>query len=404
MTLTDKAVINLKPKGNRYEVLDRGGLYVRVMPSGTKSWIYRYMIDGTARRMTLGRYPAVSLAEAREKHAMAGRDVDRGVDPGAKAQERKTKRREEYTFADMIEEYWTEELSKTPTGKERLRLVAKDALPRWKKRKISDITRRDGVLLIRGVRERAPVAANRLLGVLVRAFNFACEEGLLTTNPLVGMRRFEESARSRVLNDEEIKLLWKGLDLGNEDIDIFHVVKLAAKAILLTGQRPGEVASMSWDHVEGDWWVIPADQRKNREENRVPIMPLFREVIETARAYSSTSYVFASPRNDSLPLTRAAISAAIRRHFQEMGVEEQFTPHDLRRTFRTRLAELGVTDIVAERCLGHKLGGILAVYNRHDYFAEKRQAFEAWERRLREILGLEPIESKILSMGDYRHG
>jgi len=92
-------------------------------------------------------------------------------------------------------------------------------------------------------------------------------------------------------------------------------------------------------------------------------------------------------------LTSRCLSMAISRHWQEMGIEEKFTPHDLRRTFRTRLAEIGIDDVVAERLSGHKLQGMLAVYNRHDYATEKREALNKWARRLKQIVGIEEAQA-----------
>jgi integrase len=223
-------------------------------------------------------------------------------------------------------------------------------------------------------------------------FNFAGERDIIDFSPLAGMRRGKEDSRSRVLTDDEIKKLWNCLDMERADIDIYRLTKLALKAILLTGQRPGEVAGMTWEQIDGEWWVIPANRRKNNMENRVPILPMLSSIIEDARVYSGNSpYVFRSSYNEDMPLTVGAMARAILRHRDEMKISERFTPHDLRRTLRTRLAELGISDIVAECILGHKLQGIIAVYNRHTYDTEKRQALAAWEKHLRKIL--EPSES-----------
>ncbi|MBL7203252.1 MAG: tyrosine-type recombinase/integrase [Desulfobacteraceae bacterium] len=389
MTLTDLQVRKMTPKEHRFELLDNNGLYIRIMRTGRKSWVFRYNFEGTARRMTLGSYPAMTLSQAREKHALAVQDVERGIDPSVKAQMEKAKRKASPTFKDLLEEFWTLELSLQPSGKERRRLIEKDVLKPWGMRKVANITRRDAVLLLDGVRKRAPVTANRVQGVLVRMFNFASERGIIEHSPLTGMKRIKEKARGRVLTDEEIKTLWNALDLERRDIDMYRPLKLALKIILLTGQRPSEVAGMKWENLDGDWWTIPEEVTKTREENRVPILPLVAEIIEEARIYSGgTPYVFASSYNQGNPLTVRALSNAIRRHRTEMGITDRFTPHDLRRTLRTRLAELKVSDIVAEKLLGHKLQGMLAIYNRHAYEEEKKQALKQWESMLQKILGV----------------
>ena len=389
MTLTDLQVRKMTPKNHRFELLDGDGLYIRIMPTGRKSWVFRYNFEGTPRRMTLGSYPALTLAEAREKHAQAVQEVQKGIDPGAKALMEKAKRKAAPTFKDLLEEFWTLELSLQTSGKERKRLIEKDALKPWEKRKVASITRRDAVLLLDGVRKRAPVTANRVQGILVRMFNFASERGIIEHSPLTGMKRAKEKSRARVLTDDEIKALWNALDLERKDIDIYRPTKLALKLILLTGQRPGEVSSMSWADIEGDWWTIPEGKSKT-EGNRVPILPMVRRVLEEAESYSrGTPFVFESSYKEGNPLTVKALSNAIRRHREEIGIPERFTPHDLRRTLRTRLAELGIDDIVAEKVLGHKLQGMLAIYNRHGYEQEKTQALQKWESKLKKILGIE---------------
>jgi len=405
MTLTDLQVKKFRPQKKRFEILDNDGLYIRIMPTGRKSWVFRYNFQGNARRMTLGGYPGVGLADARERHARALQELQRGVDPGLKAKEEKAKLKEAPTFKDLLEEFWKKELSAQPSGRERKRLIEKDVLKPWGKRKVSSITRRHAVLLLDNVRDRAPVTANRLQGILVRMFYFASERGMIEHSPLTGMKRAKEKARARVLSDDEIKALWDALDLERKDIDIYRPTKLALKLILLTGQRPGEVVGMKWSHLDGDWWIIPETATKTRQGNRVPILPMASEVIEAARPYSGDAgHVFASSHNEGRPLTVRALSNAIRRHRGEIGITEQFTPHDLRRTLRTQLAKLGVSDIVSEKLLGHKLQGMLGVYNQYAYDKEKRQALEQWEGRLKKIVGIKEPETngKVVSITEAR--
>jgi integrase len=402
MALTDLKVKKLVPRDKRYEVLDGKGLSIRVMPTGSKSWVFRYMIDGRARRMTLGTYPALSLSEVREQHAKAMQDIERGIDPSIKKMESKAERKTAPTFTDLIKELWHMELKNQKSGVERKRLLEKDIVPAWGKRKVADIKRRDIVLLLDHVRERAPITANRLHGSLSRLFNFAAERGIIEDSPCTRIKKPPEKGRSRVLTDSEIKLLWKALDINNAGIDIYRISKLALTMVLLTGQRPGEVCGMAWDEIDNEgFWNIPAERMKGGEPNRVPLTDMALEVIDQARLYSGDkSFVFASSHKSDGPVTTQALAKAVLRHRDEMGFEERFTPHDLRRTLRTRLAELGIDDVVAERVLGHKLQGIMAIYNRHGYDKEKRQALERWEKKLRQIIGIEePETSKIIKIG-----
>lgn len=387
MALTHLKVERSGPRKKLYEEGDGGGLYLRVHPTGNKSWLFRYVFGGERRRMTLGSYPSMSLAEAREAHGKALADVKRGIDPGAQALEAKRGRKAAPTFHDLLEEFWERELKATKSGHERKRLVEKDALPAWRTRKAKDITRRDIVVLMDTVRDRAPVTANRLLGVLARMFNFAAERGIIEDSPATRIRRPSEAPRVRVLTDDEIRRFWFGL----EEVDVYPATRLVLRMILLTGQRPGEVAGMTWDEIDGDWWTVPASRMKGGQEHRVPLTSLTLAAIEEARRYSGDRpFVFASSMRDgSVPITVHSLSRGVLRHREEMGIHEHYTPHDLRRTCRTRLAEIGIDDVVAEKVLGHQLQGILKVYNRHSYDVEKRAALLEWENRLRRILGLE---------------
>ena len=241
-------------------------------------------------------------------------------------------------------------------------------------------------------------------------FNFAAERGIIEHSPLTGMRRPREKTRSRVLTDAEIKLLWAALDLENTEMDIYRVTKLALKLILLTGQRPGEVAGMTWAEIDeesevGAMWNIPGSRIKNKEPQRVPLCPMALEIIEEARLYSGDSeFVFRSSYKPEQAVSRQALTRAVARHWSEMGIKEAFTPHDLRRTLRTKLAELGVSDIVAERSSGHKLQGMMAVYNRHAYDVEKRQALLKWETTAAGNPGLaeEGADRKVISLESRR--
>ncbi|MBU4179986.1 MAG: site-specific integrase, partial [Actinobacteria bacterium] len=226
------------------------------------------------------------------------------------------------------------------------------------------------------------------------------ERGVLEDSPCTRIRKAPEKGRSRVLTDNEIRLLWDALALDNMAMDIYRASKLALKMILLTGQRPGEVCGMTWDELDGSTWNIPAARMKNKEAHTVPLCSMTLEVMEQARLLSDGSaFVFKSSHLEDGPITTRSLAKGVLRHWQEIGIEEPFTPHDLRRTLRTRLAELGVSDVIAERVLGHKLQGVLAVYNRHDYDKEKRQALTMWEGRLRRIVGLEQAPSgKIVNL------
>ncbi|MDD3847457.1 MAG: tyrosine-type recombinase/integrase [Syntrophorhabdaceae bacterium] len=415
LKLDSMAVEKARPRSTRYELADGEGLILRIMPTGGKSWHLRYVFDSDQKRISLGKYPGLSLKDARDKKDQALKDVANGIDPAEKADEEKRKRKEALTFADLLDEFWERELKKKITAADQKRLITKDVIPAWNKRKVASITRYEAVRLLDKVRDRAPVTGNRLQTVLVRMFNFAAERGIIELSPLGGkMSRSDETSRKRVLTDDEIKTLWNALDL-EAGVDIYAGTKLALKMILLTGQRPGEVCGMTWDEIKSGVWISPATRRKTDEDQQVPLTAMMIDILKQARVFSGDSqYVFTSqrsplyshrkpstakPKENDLHVTRLSLSHAINRHWQGMGFDgERFTPHDLRRTVRTRLAELGIDDVVAERVLGHKLQGVLAIYNRYDYAAEKRQALERWESRLREILSITKQKTNVIPL------
>ncbi|HAO94263.1 MAG TPA: integrase [Deltaproteobacteria bacterium] len=311
------------------------------------------------------------------------------------------RREKTHTVEEIIEEFWEVELSKQKSGADRRRILKKDVASVWSTRRVADIKRRDIVLLLDNIEKRSKSTRNHVHSVLSRLFNFAAERGIIEDSPCTRIRKPKEKSRSRVLSDEEIKLVWAALDTKNKAVDIYVITKLALKTILLTGQRSGEVCGMTWEELTPDgFWTIPAGRMKEAETHTVPLCPMAREVIEEAETFSSDChYVFRSSYKDASPVTRAALSRAVVRHWKIMGIEEPFTPHDLRRTLRTRLAELGVSDIVAEKVIGHKLQGMLAVYNRHGYDKEKRDALKKWEKKLRLIVGLDkPVAAKVIKM------
>ncbi len=188
MRLTDGGIAALKPKPERYEMWEDGrtGLGVRVSPKGRKSWVYMYRFDGKARRMGFGTYPTVGLASARVKHSKAKELLEKGTDPGAQQIERKQAERQAETVNDLAEEYlekWARPRKRSAAEDERI--LNKDVLPVWGKRKARDIRRRDVILLLDEIVERgSPIQANRTLAVVRKMFNFALRRDILDTTPV----------------------------------------------------------------------------------------------------------------------------------------------------------------------------------------------------------------------------
>ena len=231
MKFTDRSINALKPKKQRYEVWEDGrtGFGVRVSPKGTKSWLYMYRFDGRARRMTLGAYPRVGLADANVKAAVAKRKLKEGRDPGFElVQERQTEQ-QAATVEDLVQEYLKRhaEPNKRSANEDR-RCLQKDVLPYWGNRKAKSITRRDVIVLLDRIVDRgSPIMANRTLAVARRMFRFAVDRDVVSHNPFLGIRKpAMETTRDRILTEAEIKKFWYGLDVRRGTVRKFLQFKL----------------------------------------------------------------------------------------------------------------------------------------------------------------------------------
>jgi len=389
MKFTDRGVQHLKPGAQRYVAWEEGGggLGVRVTPTGSKTFVYGYRFAGKARMLTLGRYPAVSLAQAHIAHAQAREQVERNLDPGARAVAERAELRKAPTVAALADEYvekWAQ--ARKRSWREDRRILDKDVLPHWGTRKAHDILRRDVILLLDGIVERgAPIQANRTLAIIRKMFNFAVGRDIVPANPCAVIRApAPEHHRDRVLDVNEIKAFWGALDRA----EMSAALRLALRLQLVTAQRKGEIIAMEWDEIDstGSEWTIPLEKSKNKLSHRVPLSPLAREILVQARALAGASrWVFPSPRGEG-PVAGPAVDHAMRRNRGVFGLE-YFTPHDLRRSAASHMTGMSIPRLVVSKILNHVESGVTAVYDRYSYDPEKRQALDAWARKLQAIIG-----------------
>ena len=265
-------------------------------------------------------------------------------------------------------------------------MLRRDALPEWRNTHVTDLRRRDIIALIENKAQSAPIAANRLLELIRRVFNFAIRREIVEANPCVQVKKpGVERAKDRVLSRIEIGELWLSLD-GEWFTD--HCAA-ALKLILATAQRPGEVITMCWENADlkGGWWTIPAARAKNDLAHRVPLNETTLQILESLPRISS--WVFPSPRKDQ-PMHRNALGLALRRARKRCADPLEvcdFSPHDLRRTAASHMASEGVPRFVIGRVLNHVEPGVTRVYDRHSYDEEKRSALETLNILLEEVRG-----------------
>lgn len=319
--------------------------------------------------------------------------------------------------------------------KEDERLLEKDILPLWGQRKAKDIRKRDVVLLLETMSKRGPALTHNIFKLVRKMFNFAVERDILEFTPCTGIKIDNIAtitSRDRVLRDakanggiDEILIFWTELEKASMSVQVKNMLKF----ILLTGQRPGEVAGINENEItveqheengrkwEETWWTIPVARRKVKEKSKNPPQPhrvfLSKMALEILGTQPVGGYYFPSPVAPKTPedkqthIDENAVAYAIRRNLKDyqprraikgktismVKVKEErkmeidhFTPHDLRRTFSTRLAGLGFSDEINDAVLGHVKTGVVGIYNRYQYDREKKAAMEAWERKLKAII------------------
>jgi integrase len=257
-------------------------------------------------------------------------------------------------------------------------------LAEWHGLQINDIKRKDIKDLIRVKARTSPVAANRLLSLITKIFNWAVKEEFIEASPATQIDRpAKETERERSLSTDEIRIVWGVFDkLSYPWGPIF-------KFLLVTGQRRGEVAGMKWTEINGDGWRLPGERAKKGKGHLVPLSSLAIEILNDVPEIGEL--VFRSHRD--APLQGWSRTAT---RVQELcGAMEPWHLHDLRRTFATHLRSLGVDRLVVSKLLNHAEGGVTRIYDRYTADAEKTAAMERWANRLREILSGTPADNVV---------
>lgn len=395
MGLTDRAIQNLKPKDKRYDLSDGanyggGNLLIRVQPSGGRYFVYRTKVNGKDRQITLGKYPELTLSAARIKAAEYGEQRHDGVDPVSLP----AFELEQMTIADLASEYlerWAKPKKKSWESDQRY--LDRDVVPRIGNVRLSDIRRAHiRPLLDEKLKNGFPMSANMMLSIVRKMLNWAVENDYMIANPLGGMSQpHSPRSKDRVLSEREIRVLWGKYTNTGARVRISLTTALALRMILVTAQRPGEVAGMKWSELDGDWWNLPAERAKNKLAHRIPlnrlamdILALMGEIRCNDVVFPTTRYAARLGRHMNMNTMGEAISRQMK---METNPMPWFTPHDLRRTAASHMASMGTQPLVISRLLNHKEGGITQIYNRYSYDVEKREAMDKWADRITEMVG-----------------
>jgi integrase len=358
----------------------------------------RYRFRGETRKLTLD--AGLTLAEARKAATAALHDLERGNDPAvlkfdaqAKAEKEAADREADTVerLAGLFIEQYAKRKTRKNSWKQTEHVFRSIVLPAWRGCTVHDIKRRNVIDLVEGVAKDRPVMANRALAHLSKFFNWLCERDIIPASPCAGVKQpHKETARDRVLTDDEIVKLWRACD------EIGAPAGPAAKLMLLTAQRCGEVTGMCRSEISGDVWTLLPPRTKNKQRHEVPLSAQALSIIG-ALPVIDEDFVFTTSESHKLSnmfQAKAALDA-------QMQPKEHWELRDLRRTAASGMARLGIELPVIEKVLNHKSGsfaGVVGVYQRHEYAAEKRAALQRWADHVEGLVSGESAESNVVRM------
>lgn len=393
MALTLARLRTLRPRSRRYEVADRNGLFVEVLPSGRMTWRYRYRFAGKREKLTLGAYPALGLKEARGLHLAAWRSVLLGESPVQAAQARKRAARlsvvETRTMTDIAKP-WVESVLRpgSRSAWQDEAYLHRDVLPRLGRLKPEEVTTADVWACVQAVRDRGHgQAARRVRNVIRRLLDYAESQGLVRGNSAQPVRPAHIAparSRSRTLGPDELPRWFHAIHRSG----ISAQNKLALHFLLLMPARKGELVKARWADVDlaSGLWDVPMQNSKNGAPIRHRLSRQALEVMRKLHALAGGSeWVLPSPRSGGRKhrSTSTLNQALLTIDHLPPGV----VIHDLRRTIRTQLSEMGgVPAEVAELCLNHRPKGVHGVYDRSERLDERAVALQRWADRLDRLL------------------
>jgi integrase len=391
--LSDTAVRNAKPKKKPYKIADGEGLFLLIMPSGSKYWRLRYFFAGKEKLLALGVYPEISLADARDRRAQARKVLAAGNDPGEVKKEVKRVAilNNTNTFEVVAREWYEKRKHDWAQGSVRCKLhyLEKQLLPTLGPRAITDITAPEVLDLLRVIEGKGTLdTARRVMQMCGQIFMYGIATGRVERNPVPDLRgalmtpvvKHQSFLQASELPDYLRKL---------EAYDGSLQTKLALRFLLLTFVRTNELRGAEWTEI--DWakaeWRIPAERMKMKE---LHIVPLSRQAIATLRELEkltgSRSYLFPNQHNPATFMSENTMLYGLYR----MGYHSRATGHGFRSTASTILNEHEFRPDVIERQLAHsERDRVRAAYNHAQYLTERRQMMQWWADYLDEVAAKE---------------
>lgn len=384
--LSTLSLKSAKPHLRPYKLSDRQGLYLLVQPTGSKLWRYKFRIRGVEGKQSLGAFPDVSLAEARERHTESRKLVAQGINPvTARRQEEQSLKqadleRTKGIFSAVVTEWRavTEASLRKITIKQRTREITNDLLPKLKNRSVKEITRLELTATLKDVEARAPEVARNLRGYLFGIFEHAIDSGLIDQNPAPPLRvlRRRRQTNHVALPDHRIGAFLEALETRAA---LTEQTWIAMLLLLLTACRKAEVIEARWAEFDLDraQWAIPGERMKGSAPHWVPLSRQAMDLLKRLREISEPNrvHLFPNLRDPQKPMANRSLNAVIER----LGFAKQATPHGMRATFSTHFNSINENPDVIELCLAHApKDPVRAAYNRHRYRSERRVMLQQW--------------------------
>jgi integrase len=368
------------------------GFGLMITETGAKSFVCQYRAGRVSRRMTIKDVLTVEAARKLAKRFLG--QAAEGKDP--LAERRKQEGEAENSLKSICEEYLKREAKNLRTADHRRAELERLIYPSLGARQIDSIKRSeivrlldkiaDGELKVNGRPiEGGPVQADRTLALVRRIMNWHATRSDDFRSPIVrGMARTKpgDRARDRILSDDEIRSLWNTAEQGARVFDRY------LQFVLLTATRRNEAAEVTRKEISGATWTIPEDRYKTGIEFAVPLSSAAVAILDKIPAIKGCEYIFTTDGENPI-----SGWTKFKADFDKRSGVTDWTLHDLRRTARSLMSRAGVPTDHAERCLGHVIAGVRGVYDRHDYFEEKKQAFAALAAMLDRILN--PVDNVV---------
>lgn len=383
--LSDALCKNSKPKEKPYKLADARGLFLLVMPTGSKLWRYKYRYFKKEKVLSLGAYPEVTLKEAREKHFKAHKMVSEGGDPSAEKRDFRQKQSENAanTFELAAREWMkhNETIWSANHANTVLRRMEQDVFPLLGHLPIRDISPKQLLNVIRKIEERSAFEmARRALQMSGQVFRFAIINDRADRDPsqdLKGALRPYKKTHYAAMDFRELPNFLEKFD--RNEARVFPTTRYAIELLMLTFVRTGELIKAQWNEfdLERAIWVVPACRMKMRKDHIVPLSSQAVEILKSLKSlHANRTYVFPSQRNPRSHMSNNAILVALDR----MGYRGQHTGHGFRALAMTAIKErLGYRHEVIDRQLAHsQRNQVVAAYDRAEFLDERKVMMQQW--------------------------